>query len=321
MQALYEWVVASFGPDVDWKQVFLIGMSPIFVVTFLIEWQVMTKRGRASQFRWKEVFANVSLGASYQVFEVLMWIALTGALFAWVYQFRLFDVPVNGWTVIPIFVGVEFCYYWFHRASHRVRWFWTAHVPHHSGEVMNFTTAMRQSLLNAFVGIWVFYLPPVILGVPPAVVMFMLAVDLAYQYFVHTESIGKLPRWYEYLFDTPSNHRVHHGRNPQYIDRNYGGVLIVFDRWFGTYEPEAERVEYGIVRQVKSHNFLVLNVHEFVDMLRDVLAPGPLWERLKHLWKPPEWERAGHVPVHTWKTEIVGAPLRRDEIAADPGRA
>ena len=304
MHELYQWIIASFGPDVDWKQVFLIGVSPLFLVTFFIEWQVMTRRGRRSQFQWKEIVANVSLGASYQVFEVLMWVLATGAIFTWFYQFRFFDIPVNAWTVIPIFVGVEFCYYWFHRASHRIRWFWSAHVPHHSGEVMNFTTAMRQSLLNAFIGIWIFYLPPVILGVPPAVVMFMLAVDLAYQYFVHTESIGKLPAWYEYVFDTPSNHRVHHGRNPQYIDKNYGGVLIIFDRWFGTYEPEVEKVEYGIVRQVKSHNFLVLNVHEFVDMIRDVLSPGSLWQRLKHLWKPPEWERTGHQPVHTWTTEI-----------------
>jgi sterol desaturase/sphingolipid hydroxylase (fatty acid hydroxylase superfamily) len=307
MEALHQWIVAAFGPNVDWKTLFLAGMSPIFLLAFFVEWRVMLRRGRASQFHWKEIVANISLGAAYQVAEGIMAVLATAAVFLWVYDHRLFDIPVNGWTVVPIFVAVEFCYYWFHRASHRVRWFWSAHVPHHSGEVMNFTTAMRQSILNAFVGIWVFYLPPVWLGVPPGVVIFMLAVDLAYQYFVHTESIGRLPGWYEYLFDTPSNHRVHHGRNPQYIDKNYGGVLIVFDRLFGTYEPEVERVEYGIVRQVRSHNFLVLNVHEFVDMLRDVAAPGPLWQRLKHLWKPPEWERAGHAPVHTWTTEIVGA--------------
>jgi sterol desaturase/sphingolipid hydroxylase (fatty acid hydroxylase superfamily) len=304
MEALHGWLVAIFGPNLDWKTLFLGAMSPIFLLTFLVEWQVMTRRGRGSQFQWKEIFANVSLGAAYQVAEGFMAFVFTAAVFIWVYQHRLFDIPVNAWTVIPIFVMVEFCYYWFHRCSHRVRWFWSAHVPHHSGEVMNFTTAMRQSILNAFIGIWVFYLPPVILGVPPGVILFMLAVDLAYQYFVHTESIGKLPAWYEYVFDTPSNHRVHHGRNPQYIDKNYGGVLIIFDRWFGTYEPEVEKVEYGVVRQVKSHNFLVLNVHELVDMLRDVAAPGPLWERLKHLWKPPEWVRTGHAPVHTWTTEI-----------------
>ena len=308
IDTLQQWAVATFGTNVDYKTLFLAGMSPIFLLTFFIEWRVMTGRGRASQFQWKEILANVSLGAAYQVAEGAMAFLFTAAVFIWVYQHRLFDIPLNGWTVVPIFIAVEFCYYWFHRSSHRIRWFWSAHVPHHSGEVMNFTTAMRQSILNAFVGIWVFYLPPVWLGVSPGVVVFMLAVDLAYQYFVHTESIVKLPAWYEYLFDTPSNHRVHHGRNPQYIDKNYGGVLIIFDRWFGTYEPEVEKVQYGIVRQVKSTNFLVLNVHEFVDMVRDVAATGPLWRRLKHLWKPPEWERAGHVPVHTWKTETAPHP-------------
>ncbi|HVT36589.1 MAG TPA: sterol desaturase family protein [Nevskiaceae bacterium] len=301
---IHDWIVASFGPEVDWKQVFLIGMSPIFLITFMIEFAVEKQRGRGAQFYWKEILANLSLGAGYQVMEVLMWLLVTGAIFGWVYSHRLFTIPVNGWTVIPIFVLVEFCYYWFHRSSHRVRWWWSAHVPHHSGEVMNFTTAMRQSLLNAVVGIFIFYLPPVWLGVPPAVVMFMLAVDLAYQYFVHTEAIGRLPAWYEYIFDTPSNHRVHHGRNPQYIDKNYGGVLIIFDRWFGTYEPEVEKVDYGIPRQVRSYNFFVLNFHEFVDMWRDVLSPGPLLQRLRHLWMPPDWERPGHARIHTWSTHV-----------------
>jgi sterol desaturase/sphingolipid hydroxylase (fatty acid hydroxylase superfamily) len=322
IEQVHDWLVQALGPDVDWKQVFLIGMSPLFLITFMVEYAVETKRGRGSQFAWREIVANLSLGAAYQVAEALMWIVATGAIFMWVYHHRLFDIPVNAWTVIPIFVLVEFCYYWFHRASHRVRWFWCAHVPHHSGEVMNFTTAMRQSLLNAFVGIFVFYLPPVWLGVHPAVVMFMLAVDLAYQYFVHTEAIGRLPAWYEYLFDTPSNHRVHHGRNPQYIDKNYGGVLIIFDRLFGTYEPEVEEVEYGIPRQIRSYNFLVLNLHEFIDMLRDVAAPGPLWQRLKHLWMPPDWERPGHERIYTFAVEEkrrVPAPsLQQQGIAAQP---
>ena len=308
MEQVHSWLVASLGPDVDWKQVFLIGMSPIFLLTFMVEFVVERKRGRGAQFHWKEITANLSLGAAYQVFEAVMWVLATGFIFAWVYQHRLFDIPVNALTVIPIFIGVEFCYYWFHRSSHRVRWWWCAPVPHHSGEVMNFTTAMRQSLLNAFVGTFVFYLPPVWLGVPPAVVLFMLAVDLAYQYFVHTESIGRLPAWYEYVFDTPSNHRVHHGRNPQYVDKNYGGVLIIFDRMFGTYEPEVEKVDYGIPRQIRSYNFLVLNFHELVDMLRDVLAPGPVWQRLKHLWMPPDWERPGHKRRYTWAVEEKRAP-------------
>lgn len=303
LQPLMPWLHNLFGEDVDWKQVFLIGMSPLFLLAFMAEFVVERKRGHAGNFCWKEIVANLSLGASYQVFEALMWLLLTGGIFAWVYEHRLFTIPVNGWTILPIFVGTEFCYYWFHRTSHRVRWFWAAHVPHHSGETMNFTTAMRQSVLNAFVGTFVFYLPLAWLGVPPAVVMFCLAVDLAYQYFVHTEAVGRFPAWYEHVFDTPSNHRVHHGRNPEYIDKNYGGVLILFDRWFGTYVEERAKVDYGITQQIRSYNFLVLNVHEMVDMLRDVFSPGPWGQRLKHLVMPPDWQRPGHKPVRTWETE------------------
>jgi sterol desaturase/sphingolipid hydroxylase (fatty acid hydroxylase superfamily) len=290
-QALMNWLHTMMGPDVDWKQVLLIGMSPIFVIAFLIESQVMKGRGRREQFYWKDIAANLSLGLSYQAFEIVAHVLFVGVAITWFYAHRLFDVPVNGWTILPIFVGVEFCYYWFHRTSHRVRWFWSAHVVHHSGERMNFTTAMRQSLLYSITGWWLFFMPLVLLGVPPAVVFFLYAVDLSYQYFVHTESVGKLPAWYEYWFDTPSNHRVHHGRNPQYIDKNYGGVLICFDRWFGTFEAEVEEVEYGIPRQIKSYNLLVLNFHEFADMWRAVFKSGSLAARLKHLWAPPDYLR------------------------------
>jgi sterol desaturase/sphingolipid hydroxylase (fatty acid hydroxylase superfamily) len=313
--AMGAWLGTMLGPHVDWKQTLLIGMSPLFLLAFMLEFVLARRRGRSAQFHWKEVGANLALGASYQVAEAVAWLVFTGAVFSWVYQHRLFEVPVNGWTVLPIFVMVEFCYYWFHRCSHRVRWWWAAHVPHHSGETMNFTTAMRQSVLNVFVGTFIFFLPPVLFGVPPAVVMFMLAVDLVYQYFVHTEAVGKLPGWYEYLFDTPSNHRVHHGRNPQYIDKNYGGVLIIFDRMFGTYEPELERVDYGIPQQIRSYNFLVLNLHELVDMLRDALAPGPWRQRLKHLWMPPDWTRPGHVPIRTWTVERQENKPSPDSVA------
>jgi len=151
---------------------------------------------------------------------------------------------------------------------------------------------MRQSLLYAVTGWWLFFMPMVLLGVPPAVVFVLYGCNLSYQFFIHTEAVGKLHPWIEYWFDTPSNHRVHHGRNPQYVDRNFGGVLIVFDRWFGTFAEEREPVDYGLaVRQVRGRNLLVINFHEFVAMWRDVLRPGRMADRLKHLWKPPEWTR------------------------------
>lgn len=285
------------GEHVDWKQVVLMVMTPIFLLAFAIEWQKRKARGPKhrmwGQFEFKDIRSNLLLGGSYQVFELIAHALITGVAVLWFYEHRLFDVPVNAWTILPIFVAVEFCYYWFHRTSHRVRWFWSAHVVHHSSERMNMTTAMRQSLLYSITGWWLFFMPLVFLGVHPAVIFFLYAVDLSYQFFIHTESVGKLHPWLEYWFDTPSNHRVHHGRNPDYIDKNYGGVLICFDRWFGTYAEERadEPVDYGITEQIHSHNILTLNFHEFKAMWRDVLRPGSLRQRLKHLWAAPEWRR------------------------------
>ncbi|MHC4894622.1 MAG: sterol desaturase family protein, partial [Planctomycetota bacterium] len=173
----------------------------------------------------------------------------------------------------------------------------------HTGEVMNLSTAARQSVLNHVVGIWIFHVPPVLLGFTPDLILGLLGANLAFQWFVHTESVPKLHPWIEWFFNTPSNHRVHHGRNARYIDKNYGGVIMVFDHLFGTYEPETEQVVYGIPRQIKSHRFWVLNLHEFVDMWRDVFAPGPWMLRLQHFWRAPGWERPGHEPIHTWTVE------------------
>ncbi len=298
----HQMLLAAFGDHIDWKQVFLMAMTPVFLIAFAVEWQLRRKRGPAhrmwAQFEWRDILANLGLGASYQVFEVIAHTLLTGAAVLWFYEHRLFDVPVNAWTILPLLVAVEFCYYWFHRTSHRVRWFWSAHVVHHSSERMNMTTAMRQSLLYSITGWWLFFMPLVLLGVHPAVVFFLYAVDLAYQYFVHTEAVGKFPRWVEYCFNTPSNHRVHHGRNEQYVDRNYGGILIVFDRLFGTYAEEADDnpVEYGITRQIHSYNVFTLNFHEFADMWRDVMRPGAWALRLQHLLRPPEWQRPDSQP-------------------------
>jgi sterol desaturase/sphingolipid hydroxylase (fatty acid hydroxylase superfamily) len=279
------------GSHVEWKQVFLIAVTPIFLLAFAIEWQVMRKRRQLAQFDWKDILTNLSLGSSYQVFELIAHVVFVGATVGWIWQHRLFSIDINAWTVLPAFVAMEFCYYWFHRCSHRVRWFWSAHVVHHSGERMNMCTAMRQSMLYVLTGWWLFFMPLVILGIHPAVVFLLYGCDLFYQFFIHTESIGKLHPLIEYIFDTPSNHRAHHGRNDCYIDRNYGGVLIIFDRLFGTYVEEQETVDYGIKRQVYSHNLLVLNFHEFIDMWRDVLQPGTLAQKLKHLWGPPEYVR------------------------------
>lgn len=287
------WLEQMTGFPVDTKQVILIGLTPFFLGAFFIEWRVMLARGQDKYFKGqlKPILTNLNLGAAYQAFELVVHAFIFMAAMHWVYDHRFANVPVNGWTILPLFILLELCYYVFHRTSHRVRWFWCAHVVHHSGEHMTLSTAMRQSMLYSLTGYWLFFTPLMLIGVTPEMTLAMYAVNLGYQFFVHTESVKKLPAWFEYVFVTPSHHRVHHARNPQYIDKNYGGVLILFDRLFGTFAEEVEPVEYGIVRQVRSDNIITLNLHEFLDMVKDMMKPGPLWLKLKHVWAPPEWER------------------------------
>lgn len=292
MQDIAAWAETWIGGPVDWKQIILIGLSPIFLLAVAIEWLGMRKRAaQAGNFRIQDILTNLNLGASYQAFELVVHALLLMAVMHWVYDHRFFNVPFNAVTALPLFILVEFFYYWFHRTSHRVRWFWCAHVVHHSGQHMSLSTAMRQSMLYSLTGYWVFFLPLMLIGLSPELTLSLYAVDLAYQFFVHTEVVRRMPAWYEYVFVTPSHHRVHHGRNPQYMDKNFGGVLILFDRWFGTFKEEVEPVDYGIPHQINSNNILTLNLHEFAAMVRDMLQPGPLWLRLKHVWAPPEWTR------------------------------
>ncbi|AKH70366.1 sterol desaturase [Spongiibacter sp. IMCC21906] len=303
---LSQLMAAVLGREPTLNEMILIPMVPLFVAGYLVEWSSFrlnsggwgTAQGKP--FYLREVIANFSLGTAYYASSAIMNILYVAAVFAFVWEHRIHTIPISFGTVILAFFVQEFCYYCYHRTSHRVRWFWTQHVSHHSGEIMNMSTAARQSILNGIVGTWIFYAPAVFIGFNPDLILGLLGANLAFQWFVHTESVGKLHHWIEWWINTPSNHRVHHGRNSAYIDKNYGGVIMLYDHLFGTYQIEHEKVRYGIRQQIKSHNFLVLNVHEFIDMLRDVAAPGRFNERLKHIWKPPEWTRADHNPIHTW---------------------
>lgn len=274
----------------DWRGLLLPAMVPLFLAALLAEAARFRGQGR---FLLRDSCASIGLGALYMVFDTLVTVTLVAMIFHWAYGHALFSISMTPLTGLLLFLLLEFCYYVFHRASHRIRWFWSAHVAHHSSSYMNFSTAMRQSALYSLGGNWLFYLPLAFLGFEPVWIFFMLSVNLAYQYFIHTEWIGKLHPAIEFVFNTPSHHRAHHGRNPEYIDRNYGGILILYDRLFASFVAEREDlpVEYGITRPVNSFNPLWLTVHEWVAMFRDATRPGPLRQRLKHFWAPPEWRR------------------------------
>jgi sterol desaturase/sphingolipid hydroxylase (fatty acid hydroxylase superfamily) len=271
------------------EKVFLLLMGPVFIICMSWEAWWLSRKQRQT-YTIRETLVNVVLALSHAVADGIAW-ALVLSLFYMLYNHRLFDIPMNAGSVIGLLVAQDFLYYWFHRGSHRIRWMWASHVTHHSSERMNLSTALRQSVTYPISGMWVFWLPLAWIGFKPEHVVLVVAVSLGYQFFVHTEAVKKLPTWFEAIFNTPSHHRVHHARNPQYIDRNYAGVLIVWDKLFGTFVPEEAPCEYGITRQIHTSNPLVMMFHEWRDMWGDVFKPGPLWLRVKHLWAPPEWDR------------------------------
>lgn len=277
----------------DERQLIFVVATPVFIG--LTVWEYFRIRHDPAKMNLPEAIRNFALGAGYQTTELLFAGLIAFPVYALVYHFRLLDLELNALTIALTFIGVDFCFYWMHRCSHRVRWFWAAHVVHHSSERMNFSTAMRQNATNIFNGNWTFYLPLALIGFNPLWIGVAFALSLVYQFFIHTTVVDKLPRPIEWVFNTPSHHRVHHGRNPGYIDRNYGGTLIIWDRLFDTFVAEDEQSppEYGITTPVPSNNLLVLWTHEYRDMFRDMAQPGPMAQRLKHLWKPPEWQRKG----------------------------
>ncbi|MEL4429738.1 sterol desaturase family protein [Shewanella mangrovisoli] len=274
---------------INHPEVLLLVLAPLFFVCILLEWYFGDRRQKlpvSARYHTKEVLCNFSLAAMHQGADILTGL-LIAKLYLAVFGWKLFDIQMGPLSFVLLMIAQDFCYYWFHRASHRVRWMWAAHVVHHSSENMNFSTAFRQSLMYPFAGMWVFWLPLVILGFDPNWVVFVVLLNLGLQFFVHTQAVRKLGPL-EWLFNTPSHHRVHHGRNPQYIDKNYAGILIIWDKLFGTFVPEGETVIYGITKPVNSFNPLKVTFSEWRDMFSEVTARGLTFsERFKILFAPP----------------------------------
>ncbi len=195
------------------------------------------------------------------------------------------DGPLS-WLVL--FLGVDLGYFLFHWASHRLRFLWAIHEAHHSSERMNFSVALRQPPLEPFID-WLFFIGLAWVGFPAKAILTTYAFNLFYQFFIHTEMVRRLPDWIEWVFNTPSHHRVHHGTNSRYLDRNYGGTLIIWDRIFRTFTPEDEPVRYGVLHPVTSRNPLYVAFHLWADIWRDVLTSRTWTERLAHVLASPDW--------------------------------
>lgn len=194
--------------------------------------------------------------------------------FAWLYEHRFLDLGAAWWSWILLLFAEDYCYYWFHRLHHEVRLLWAAHVVHHSSQHYNLSTALRQPWVTPFTGP-IFWAPLPLLGFSPAMVLIAQSWSLLYQFWLHTEAVGKLGPL-EWVLNTPSHHRVHHGTNPEYLDKNHGGIFIIWDRLFGTFAEERDRVVYGITKNLESFSPITIAVHELRAMGRDLVASrGP----------------------------------------------
>lgn len=235
-----------------------------------------------------ETMASVGVAVGNIAMKVLTG-GLVAVPFMFVYQHRLFDIPLDrGWSLLLLFLGVEFFYYWFHRASHRIRWFWATHAVHHSATRFNLSAAIRLGWTGQLSGAFLFFLPLAWLGFHPVAIVATLALGLIYQFFLHTHlnvSLGPL----EFLLNTPRHHRVHHASNEPCLDRNYGSVLIIFDRLFGTYAcaPEEEELQYGLKGREPSNNPLRIALGEWGHLLHDVRTTKGLAGKFKVLFSPP----------------------------------
>jgi sterol desaturase/sphingolipid hydroxylase (fatty acid hydroxylase superfamily) len=212
------------------------------------------------------------------------------ALYSAAFELRLFDLGPGPWVFAAALVADDFCYYWFHRLHHEVRLLWAAHVNHHSSRHFNLSTALRQPWTTFARPL--FHLPLPLLGFDPLLAMTVHSLNLIYQFWIHTELVGRLGPL-EWLFNTPSHHRVHHGRNVRYLDRNHGGIFIIWDRLFGTFEPERERVDYGLTKNLESFDPLRIAFHEWAALARDLRGACGWREVLRFALRPPGWRPGG----------------------------
>jgi sterol desaturase/sphingolipid hydroxylase (fatty acid hydroxylase superfamily) len=246
-------------------------------------------------YDWRAYLASLvdALGRQYLVYTLLP-LSIAGPLVDLAWNHRLFTVPLNSaLAVVVLVIAQDFSYYWFHRCSHRVRWFWATHAIHHSSNEFNLAASYRFGWTGRLTGAAVFYVPMIWLGFAPGPVFIAAGLNLLYQFWLHAEWIPKLG-WLEYVLNTPSHHRVHHAANAEYLDRNYGGIFIVFDRLFGTFVAERDDLpcRYGLVKPLRSNNPVIIAFHEWRALARDLLRLRSWRERFACLIGPPDGNSA-----------------------------
>jgi len=265
---------------------------PFFIVTLVME-SIITSKRSMNSYTLKDASASISMGLGNVFLGIFAKTIVLGALTYIYMNFRFFTIPFTWWAWILIFFAEDFAYYWFHRISHENRFFWASHVIHHSSQKYNLSTALRQTWSGSFIS-FVFWLPLPLLGFHPVMILAQMSISLIYQYWIHTELIHKMPKWFENVFNTPSHHRVHHATNPQYLDRNHAGILIIWDKLFGTFEKEIEKPVYGLVTNIDTYNPIKIAFQEWISLFKDAFSGNiSLSDRFLYFIKPPGWKPNG----------------------------
>ncbi|MCS6916227.1 MAG: sterol desaturase family protein [Chitinophagales bacterium] len=257
---------------------------PLMIFFTVLEYLVARWQHRHDIYDDTELRGSVLIGLGNLASNYLTKIVLF-SLTVFIYNLIPWRQHFVWWLFFPCYILHDFCSYWAHRISHEQRIWWATHVPHHSANHYNLAVSFRLSWIQQFKIL--FFVPVILTGFHPMIFFVVNQVAVLFQYWVHTEYIGKLHPWIEYLFATPSNHRVHHGSQDKYLDKNYGATFIIWDRMFGTYVPEQERPVYGLTTPVHSANPFYLVFHELVDLIRDVRSARSWRQRLWFVFGSP----------------------------------
>lgn len=270
--------INSKAPDI------IVWAAPVMFFFVLLEWFISYRQNR-KLYEKKETIGSILVGIG----NVIIGTALKLALFAviiWVYNLVPWRMHFSWWSFLPCYILFDLCSYWAHRISHQQRFWWATHVVHHTGEHYNLTVSFRLSWVQHIK--LIFFLPVAVIGFHPIIIFTVNQIAVLFQFWVHTEYIRKLHPVIEYIFATPSNHRVHHGSQEKYMNKNYGATFIIWDRIFGTYQPEEEQVKYGVTHPIDHKaNPLYINFHEYLDMWNDVKSAKGLKMKLFYIFGDP----------------------------------
>jgi len=292
---------------------YIVWVVPIFFLLIFLEMFVaLRKKGRA--IRMNDSVTNLQIGLSEQVLSVVIRGSMF-VLYAYIYEnFRFFTLEFNILNTIILLFLFDMLYYWAHRWSHEINIMWASHIVHHSSQEYNLSVALRQPWFQPLTTSWVF-LPVAFLGFPTEMFIMVSAVDILYQFWIHTEYVGKMGKVIEFIFNTPSHHRVHHGTNPKYLDKNHAGIFIIWDRIFGTFQEEEEAPEYGITSGLESYNPLYINTHYFGELWQGSAALKRPLDKFKLWFMPPGWRPASeggrYIPTEAPNLPLYNIPISK----------